>query len=290
MRIIMVPVADRPECGIALDSAFALAERLQANIQACHFRPHRYSRVALPAEASYMLPRETLPELSAADRKSAAAASRAARALVEKLALARGFTMKKAFNGRSLRELVWKEEVGHVGNLMPVIGPFADLIVVTRPRKASSRVARLFLEEALLGSGRPVLVLPPQRRVPVGSRVVIGWDQTRNAMRAVVAALPILKTAESVSIVTSGLGKPHGAKAGALVKYLKAWGIKAPVTRIPSARANEVADIDAELKERRADLLVIGSYSRSRFRERLFGGVTRHYLYDSTASVLTMHA
>ncbi len=290
MRIIMVPVADRPECGIALGSAFDLADRLQANIHACHIRPHRYSRVLLPAEASYLLPEDRQPELDVSDRKSAAEASKAARALVEEVAAARGFTMKKSLSGKSVREIVWIEEVGHVENLMPVIGPFADLIVVSRPKRAMSHVARLFLNEALLNSSRPVLIVPPNRRVKVGRRIVIGWDRTRNAMRAVVAALPILHAAEDVSIITSGGGKEHGAKASHLVRYLKAWGIRAEAKRTPDRGGSEIDDIDAHCQDRGADLLVIGSYSRSRFRERLFGGVTQHYLFKSKLSVLSVNA
>lgn len=95
MRIIMVPVADRPECAAALDSAISLADRLKANINACHIRPHRYSIVSLPAEAGYLIPDNDLPELRAADQKTAAAASKAARELVSKLAASRGLTFKK---------------------------------------------------------------------------------------------------------------------------------------------------------------------------------------------------
>ena len=155
------------------------------------------------------------------------------------------------------------------------------------PRRASSRVARLFLETSLLLSSRPVLILPPSRRVEVGRRVVIGWDQTKNAMRAVVAALPILRSAEAVSIVTSGVGKRHGAKAGALVRYLKAWGIKPSVTRIPELRAREIEDIDAHLQEQRADLLVIGSHGKGKYEGQL-GSTGTKLVRSSPASVLVI--
>lgn len=290
MRIIMVPVADRPECGIALGSAFDLADRLQANIHACHIRPHRYSRVLLPAEATYLMPEDDVPELSEADSKSAEEASKAARAFVEKLAKKHDFAMKNTLGAKSVREIQWKEDVGHVANLMPVIGPFADLIVVTRPQRRQSRVARLFLEEALFSSSRPVLVLPARGRVTVGNDVVIGWDGTQNAMRAVVAALPVLKVAETVSIIESGGGKQGGAKPRQLANYLKVWGIKADISQTRKAPTDDTDAIEDHVKERQADLLVIGSYSRSRLRQRLFGGVTQHFLFDSKIPVLTTHA
>ena len=285
MRIIMVPVADRPECAAALDSAISLADRLKANIRACHIRPHRYSNVVLPAEANLLLPESEQPLLNASDKKSAAAASKASKALVEKIAESRGFEFKKQLTGKSQRTLVWSEEVGHVEKLMPVIGPFADLIVVSRPKSASSQIARLFMEQALLTSSRPVLILPQGRQLRIGKRVVIGWDQTQNAMRSVVAALPILQLADEVSIITSGAGKPNGARAGQLVKYLKVWGVRAKSQRNSDARTNEIVDLNAHIKELNADLLVMGSYSSSRFRQRLFGGVTEHFLTKSKMPV-----
>ncbi|MGB5346518.1 MAG: universal stress protein [Woeseia sp.] len=289
MRIIMVPVADRPECAAALDSAISLADRLKANIVACHVRSHRHSSVRLPTETTYLLPANEVPQPSAAEKKTAAANSKAARQLVEKLAESRGFGFKMALKGDSVRSLVWSEEVGHIENLMPVIGPFADLIVVSRPKSNSSHVARLFMEHALLNSGRPVLILPQGRRLQIGRRVVIGWDQTQNAMRSVVAALPILQHAEEVSILTSGEGKSGGAKAGQLVKYLKAWGVAAGTKRTPESRTNEIKNIEEHLQEVNADLFVMGSYSRHRFRERLFGGVTEHFLRKSKMPILTTH-
>lgn len=290
MRIIMVPVADRPECAAALDTAISLADRLKANINACHFRSHRNQSVRLPTEASYLLPADQVPKLSAAEKKSVTAASKAARQLVERLAESRGFAFSKQLKGDSVRSLLWHEEVGHIENLMPIIGPFADLIVVSRPKRSASRIARLLMEQALLSSSRPALILPHGRRLQPGRRVVIGWDQTQNAMRSVVAALPILQQADEVSIVTSGSGKAKGAKAPMLVKYLKAWDINASVKRTPVSSANEVRDVEAHLEAVDADLLVMGSYSRHRFRERLFGGMTDHFLTQSKMPLLMTHA
>lgn len=104
------------------------------------------------------MPEDDVPELSEADSKSAEEASKAARAFVEKLADKHGFAMKKSLGAKSVREIQWKEDVGHVANLMPAIGPFADLIVVTRPERRQSRVARLFLAEALFSSTRPFTI------------------------------------------------------------------------------------------------------------------------------------
>ncbi|MDZ7643066.1 MAG: hypothetical protein U5K76_01780 [Woeseiaceae bacterium] len=215
MRVIMVPVADRPECAVALDGAFSLAERLEANVRATHIRPHRYSRVALPEETSYLLAPGDMPELSVAEQKTAEAASRAAKALVEKVALERGFAAAGSLDGSSARRLVWHEDVGNIANLMPVIGPFADLIAVSRPQKSRSRIARAFVEQSLLHSGRPVLILPARRRFRPGRRVVIGWDRALNAMRSIVAALirswSVRRASASSKAATARVAAPRSA-------------------------------------------------------------------------------
>jgi len=290
MRIIMVPVADRPECALAMDAAFDMAAELQANIYACHIRPHRYSAINLPDAAISALPSGEMPELNAAEKKAAAEASHSARALVQKLAESRKFSMVRRLRGSSQRCLVWNEDVGHVEKLMPIIGPFADLIVVSRPRKKSSRIARLFMLEALLNSSRPVLILPPNRKVRMGKRIVIGWDQTHNAMQAVIAALPLLARAEHVSIITSGKAKPNGPKARQLVNYLRAWDIAATARQTRGSHTDATTDITGHYEESAADLLVIGSYSQSRFRQRIFGGVTEHFLTKTIIPVFTVHA
>lgn len=286
MRVLMVPVADRPECAVALESAFGIARQLDANLLAVHIRPHRYSRVMLPAEASYAVADFGMPELSAADSRKALNASKAARALVRRLAEKHDFSLVKSLNGDSTKSIVWREEVGHVENLMPVIGPFSDLVTVTRPARAKSRIARLFVTEALLSSLRPVLILPHSRKSQVGKRIVVGWDNTQNAMRSVIAAMPLLLRAEEVTIASSGSGKPQGAKPGHLVKYLKAWGIKPKQYKARGNDRDVVADLGDACKEASADLLVIGSYSRSRFREYIFGGVTDYMLNRATLPVL----
>ncbi len=289
MRIIMVPVADRPESIAALRSAFAIATRLEANVEAFHVRPHRYSEVFLPAEASFLVSGAALEEQADALEETAARASDAAHVMVDTIAQVQGFELVKRFTANSTREIRWSEQVGDVQSLLSVMGPFADMLVVSRPKTRASRTARLFMSNAVLHSSRPVLILPPSGARSIGRRIVIAWDRTHEAMRAVVAALPLLAHAEHVSIFTSAGGKKDGPKAQPLKSYLAAWGIKASISRTRGAGADVIADIEEHYRDTDADLLVMGAYSRHRLRERVFGGVTHHMLYNARHPVFTIH-
>ncbi|MEO1037619.1 MAG: universal stress protein [Pseudomonadota bacterium] len=289
MRILMVPVANRPECVAAMRTTFNLARRLGACIQACHVRPHRYSAVVLPPEAAFALSDQAVQEAADRAEESAKQAANEARQMVDDMANDAGFSVVRRIRGGTDDGVVWSEQVGDPQHLMRVIGPFSDLLVVSRPSNKRSYKARQFLEAALLDSSRPVLVLPPRGARSVGERVVIAWDRTHNAMLAVIAAMPILQKAESVTVLTSGHGKEDGPKASRLVAYLSAWGIDAEHVQTRGARANPVKDIDATCEKAKADLLVMGSYSRSRLRERIFGGVTEHMLNNTKRPILTIH-
>ncbi|MEM1262027.1 MAG: universal stress protein [Pseudomonadota bacterium] len=290
MRVLMVPVANRPECVAALRATFDLAREHNACIQACHIRPHRYSAVALPPEGGFAISDASTVKASKAADARAKKAAKAAEEMLATVVAEEGFTLVKRLSGSSQSAVIWSEQVGDPSHLMRVQGPFADLLVVSRPETKKSYKAKEFLQAALLDSSRPVLVLPPRGARTVGNRIVIGWDRTHNAMAAVVAALPLLQRAESVTVLTSGAGKEDGPKAARLVSYLAAWGIKAKRVQTRNAKTTATEDIEAQAKESNADLVVMGSYSRSRLRERIFGGVTERMLAGTKRPLLTVHS
>lgn len=286
MRIIMVPVADRPEAARALDAAFFIAKRLNANVVGTHIRPHRYSAVSVPAEMGLMLSAAAGP-MPTVDEDKVQGASNNAKELVTRIAEKRGFEGASKLTANSTLKALWQEEVGSIERLMPVIGPLSDLIVVSRPKSRSSAVARLFMTEALLHSSRPVLLIPPSRAVKPGRQILIGWDRSHEAMRAVVAALPVLQQADGVTIVECGPSYHAGPSASQLRRYLRVWGIKSANEKTRGRHVEK--ELLDTYSEHDCDLLIMGSYSRSRLRERIFGGMTDFIVNNSTVSVLTVH-
>ncbi len=274
MRVILVPVADRPESARALNVAFALANRVGASVNGCHMRPHRYSDTRLSpafAEAAWR-------------KKSTKKAPEAARALYEEMAAKAGFEVVR--RARTEPGALWTEKVGSPDRLMGIVGPLADLLVVSRP-DTKGGVADMFLNSALLQSGRPVLINPRAGRKAVGTRICIGWNQTPEAARSVAAVMPLLQAAEDVTIVSCGPEDQPGPKSTQLAQYLKFYGVKTSRENTRGRNVEqELADTCTSIG---ANLLVAGAYSKNRWREKIFGGTTEWLIHDCKLPVLLHH-
>ncbi len=271
MRAILVPVADRPECAKALQTAFGLGKRLGASVSGCHIRPHRYSATSM-ADAAWR-------------RKNTKKTPEAARKLYQDMAERNGYELIK--RPRVTPGALWSERVGSPDKLMGIIGPVYDLIVVSRPQQPGS-VADMFLHSALIESGRPVLILPQTGRRSVCKKICIGWNQSLGAANAVMASVPILAQADQVTIVSCGAEDRAGPKASQIVSYLAHWGIK--VER-ESTRGKDVEkELMAACKDCGADLLVAGAYSRSRWREKVFGGTSEFLIHKAKIPLLMLHS
>lgn len=285
MRMILVPVADRPECVRALKVAFDLGQRLDATVEGCHIRAHTRSPVSLSTEFSAIYYGESSKTANAAWRsKASGKAAVAARRLFTDMADVHGYEIVR--KPRGAPGAVWQEKVGAPDKLLRILGPVSDLLVVSRPANGGD-IARLFMMSALMESGRPVLILPQTGPVRLGRRILIGWNQSVEAARAVAEAMPLLQGADEVNIVSCGKEDRVGPKSMQVVNYLKAWGVKAGHLNTRGI------DVERELLETfrktGSDLLVMGAYSRARWREVAFGGSTRYMLDKARIPVLMLH-
>ena len=142
--------------------------------------------------------------------------------------------------------------------------------------------------ELVLNAGRPVLLAPETDAPPQGRAIVVGWKETRESRRAVMDALPFLKAAEQVLVVGVAEDGDPGAVQSALqdvTQFLRRQGVAADL-RLAEA-GDVVAILNTAATEIGADLIVTGAYGQSRFREWIFGGVTRR-LMDQPARWLLM--
>jgi nucleotide-binding universal stress UspA family protein len=285
MRVILVPVADRPECARALKTAYELGERFDANIIGCHIRDHAYSKISMPHDLGIFGGSDAEWE-KAWQRKKSASSHAKALALFGKVAATFDYPLIK--KPRAKPGAVWLEKVGSPSKVLAILGPVSDLQIVSRPATKNGKLAQIFLQAALFHSTRPVLVLPQSGSGPVGKRISIAWNQSAEAARSVAAALPLLEKADEVNIISVGPENALGPKSAHLARYLGYWGIK--TKRIRSSSANDAKAILGAYRETKSDLLVMGAYSRSRLRERMFGGVTEHMLYKANIPVLMLHS
>jgi len=148
------------------------------------------------------------------------------------------------------------------------------------------------LESLIFGSGRPLLVLP--REAPSSAafdEIVVGWDHGRAAARAVGDAMPMLRSAKRVRVVTIDEPSKPEIRQGVerLDRHLAAHGIHAVFEAIESAWHPVGERLMAHAKACRADLLVLGAFGHSRARDFVLGSATRDVLADPSLPVLLSH-
>ena len=173
-------------------------------------------------------------------------------------------------------------------------GHYADLIVVPSAVGNDAAVAHEYFVNLLIGSGRPILVVPPSHHAKTSfARAVIAWQPSRETTRAVHDAMPLLKTAASVDVlvIDPEIGEfAHGDQPGAdIAAHLARHGLKVQVHVRPRMGHSIAVSILQHAKEVGADLLIAGGYGHSRFREFMLGGVTRELLRLTHLPVLFSH-
>ncbi len=172
---------------------------------------------------------------------------------------------------------------------------YADLAVIGQfdPGATVPGVMSNFPETVVLNSGRPVLVVPHAGKAEGNfRRPLVAWDGGLAASRAIAGALPLLAQAETTDVLVFDTGDQkdaHGEQPGAdLALYLARHGVKVNVIerRIAGGTGEALLSAAADLG---SDLIVMGAYGHTRFREVVLGGVTRTVLESMTVPVLMAH-
>ena len=187
----------------------------------------------------------------------------------------------------------WRTAIDSPVEAIAMQARYADLVIVgQRDPEEDSNISQDIPAQLVVAACRPILILPYIGSfLSIGSRVLIAWNASREATRAIADALPLLKRADSVNLIA--LSPKHGPREAIpvddIVDYLARHGVTAGVS------SDHVADIDvgnmilSRAADLDADLLVMGGYSHSRLREWVLGGATRTILDSMTVPVLMSH-
>ncbi|NJO32327.1 MAG: universal stress protein [Rhodospirillales bacterium] len=273
-KTILVHLNDSRRAEAVLEPAAQLATRYNSHLIGLHV----YASV--PA-SPIPLASTALGSIVAADRKNSEAIAE---------------TFKRMTTNKEFVAEWQLQKVPHVdlASLVMERGRAADLLVAgqTDPDWDLSPLLD-FPERLALESGRPVLVIPYAGRFSrIGRRVVIAWKAGREATRAAFDALPLLQDAESVHILEIKERADAESTPGSdtsIAAALARHGVK-PVVRTSIASDISVGDeILSRVSDLDADLLVMGAYGHSRFRELVFGGATRHIARHMTLPTLFSH-
>ena len=190
------------------------------------------------------------------------------------------------------RKAEWRTSSRDAVDAVALHARYADLVVIGQKNEEwASGVTKNFERSVLLAAGRPVLVVPYAfERRPIGRQVLIAWNSSREAARAVSGALPLLKQASHVHVIAFNpeeSGPAHGQEPGADVGlYLTRHGVKVTVSRHDAQDVDVGNQLLSRAFDVSADLIVMGAWGHSRLQEMVLGGVTRTILDSMTVPVL----
>ena len=195
-------------------------------------------------------------------------------------------------NGLSAESRQLEANFAGAGDQFAVIARRFDLSVVTQaePRKVVSE--EMIIEAALFGSGRPVLAVPYIQKSGLAlNRVMVCWDGSRNAARAVADAMPFLARAKAVDVVmvTGERTKSDEMPGADIAHHLARHGLRVTIQRIVSIDTDVACTLLSYAADAGADFIVMGGYGHSRLREFVLGGATRGILAAMTVLVLMSH-
>lgn len=256
-----------------LDAAIELASDHDAHLIGLGVKPP----MSMPGYAAVQVPQEVYDMFAEEQERTLAEARKL-------------FDDKIRAAGREARS-AWRQSSGEVAMAISIEGRGADLVVIGQEDIENDPVYYEGVpDRVVLDAGRPVLVIPYVGfRSPIGKRVLVAWNDSREAARALADALPFLKAADEVEVISVAGPDGEDVPGADVGRYLSEHGIEANVSR---SAADDIGPEDILLNraaDDAADLIVMGAYGHSRLRELVLGGVTRHVLKHMTAPVLMSH-
>ena len=190
-------------------------------------------------------------------------------------------TLKKSDSDLSDLKYKWLSEELENQKYLGDLSRVYNVVIISRPYQELQSASLSSIQTILFDGGRPVMLIPMNKQIDIGREVVISWNCTTESSRAVFAALPILKKANNVTILTVEKVIADGPSGEQVSELLASHGIDAkPVTISGDEKKIGDAILDFS-KSVDADLIVKGAYTQSRLREIIFGGATRHLMLHS---------
>jgi nucleotide-binding universal stress UspA family protein len=273
-KTILVHIDLGKRCSARVDVAIRLAQQHDAHLVALH--------VIAPFEPPAYMMGAVGPAIM--EEQRAATANELARTEGE---------FNKQVSAAGLRDMEWRSVLDDMVDAMTLHARYADLLVIGQSDASENEhVPADFPERLVLAAGRPVLILPNVGSfATIGKRILIAWNPSREATRAVTDAIPLLRLADNVHVMAvNPKASEHGTVAGADIGlYLARHGVRVEVKTDHGAEIDVGNELLSRAADLDADLIVMGGYGHSRLKEWVLGGATRTVLQSMTAPVLMSH-
>ena len=285
VRTILVPVRGDGKGEGVLDHALSFAHRYSAHLDVVHCRPRPEDLLPFGVSVPAILKKDILASASTlADEEE-----RKVKGFFQDYCARHQLIVVDAPPGPSDQvSISWRERMGKQAAIVGLYGRLADLTAVAQPDRQRN-LGLNTLEAALLETGRLVLMCPPKPPGNIGAHVALGWNGSSEIARAITAALPILESAEAVTLLSASESNKGSLGPEDGQAYLASHGIACDI-RTTAARATKTGQaLLASAQEAGADVLLMGAYGQSRRRELVLGGVTQYIIEHADLPILLMH-
>lgn len=276
LKDLLVHVDNSKANTACLDAAIRLATAHDAHLTGLYVLP---SVTAIPAFYEAQIPAEVIESQRQADQARARDAEQAFKTAVDRAGVSSE----------------WRLVEGDVTSTLSLHARYVDLLIIAQADSADPlSLSQGDIEEVVLDAGRPVMVIPYIGAPgPLGRHILVAWNASRESMRAIHDGMPLLEKAEGVHVLSIN---PPGGRAGDgdlpgadVSLHLARHGIK---VEAGFTEAHDISVGDTLLSraaDKQVDLIVMGAYGHSRYRELIVGGATRHLLESMTVPVLMSH-
>jgi nucleotide-binding universal stress UspA family protein len=279
MKTILVPTQNIPAMATALETALLLAQRTGAYIEG--------------VPLWFGVPEFVVAELSTGFSMEIYRARRddetaGARQLFESFMRQHGVPAAKTAGDAPW--FGWFEEVSPGEALVGNHGRAFDVIVMGRPGADTQASYQRAIESALFESGRPVVLAPPAAPKQIATNIMIHWNGSTEQARANAFAMPLLRRAKRVTVLTVHGGQDvPGPSADQVRKQLRYNGIAAEQVSVEVEGRSTGEAVLAAAAAEGCDLLIKGAFTRNRLRQMIFGGATSHIMHHADLPVLMAH-
>jgi len=279
MKSILVPTEHHSSMASALETALLLAQKFDSCIEGFPLRPGVADLVAMDPDSGL-----TMVAVKENDAELARHAEDAFRAFMEQHQVP-----ERSGDTEASLSWTWHGDAPSGHDYVGSYGRVFDMIVLARPGPEWQSPSMITLESALFESGRPVLIAPPSAPRSLGTNVLIAWNCSTEQATTTAHAMPLLRRAQRVTIVTVEGATVAGPSGEQMARTLKANGISAEPMTLKSRKGGAGEVLLGKAEELGCDLIIKGAYTQSRLRQMIFGGTTRHILANAKLPVLMAH-
>ena len=288
VKKIFAPIQNIDTAETALKAAIALARRHKGHIDALHIR----QRPNVPAGGYYPVGVIFVDEHLAELKEALDAEAARLKEIFDRVMKAHGVQVvaSAAHRDDAGATACWRDQQGILPFDLSAAARVADIIVFGRGAGDLGYPDANLIEEAIFQSGRPVVIAPAAKFERTPRRILVAWNGGREAARALSSAMPLFEETDAALVLSVGRIPSDMEGPEKAAELLRLHGVKAEARRrTPENNEPNEEELLEAAREWRADLIVMGAYSHSRWRELVLGGFTRKLLKQTEFPLFLAH-